>query len=65
MATLSGTVNRERVVLVHMDDHIPVFDIEPDENGDWSAQVPAGEPFLAIYLSETCQPEIHGPYWGA
>ena len=62
MATLSGNVNRDRVVVVHQRNHIPVFDVTPDANGDWSADVPAGEPFMVIYINEPCQPEIHGPY---
>lgn len=65
MATLSGTVNRERVVIMHMDNHVPTFEVEPDENGDWSVEVPAGEPFLALYLSDSCDPVMHGPYWGS
>ena len=62
MATLSGNVNRGRVLVVHQRNHIPVFDVTPDANGDWSADVPAGEPFMVIYINEPCQPEIHGPY---
>ena len=65
MATLSGNVNRGRVVVVHQQNHIPVFDVTPDANGDWSADVPAGEPFMVIYIDPAgdCAPEIHGPYF--
>ena len=64
MATIAGNVNRPRVVVVHKDSHLPVFEATPDENGDWSVEVPEGEPFMVLYLGEGCQPEIHGPYWG-
>jgi len=63
--TISGNVNRTRVILVHKDSHAPVFETAPDpETGDWSISgVPLEEPFMAIYLNDGCQPEIHGPYW--
>jgi len=64
--TLSGNVNRERVIAVHKDNHLPVFETVPDpETGAWSISgVPLGQPFLLIYIQSDCQPEIHGPYWG-
>jgi hypothetical protein len=64
--TISGRVNRERVILVHKDLHLPVFEAAPDpETGDWSVSgVPLDAPMLAIYIGGACQPEMHGPYWG-
>ena len=35
--------------------------IEPDINGDWSADVPSGTYYLG-YLAEGCEPVFHGPY---
>lgn len=63
--TISGTVNRERVILVHRDTHAPVFETAPDPiSGAWSVSgVPLDAPMMAIYISDGCQPEIHGPYW--
>jgi hypothetical protein len=63
--TISGTVNRERVILVHKDAHAPVFETTPDPvTGAWSIEgVPLETPMMAIYLKDECQPEIHGPYW--
>jgi hypothetical protein len=63
---ISGTVNRTRVILVHKDLHLPVFETTPDPaTGVWSISgVPLDEPFMAIYLKDGCQPEMHGPYWG-
>lgn len=65
--TISGTVNRERVILVHKELHQPVFEATPDPaTGAWSiADVPLEQPFMAIYLKGGCQPEMHGPYWSA
>jgi hypothetical protein len=65
MATLSGNVNRARVIVFHQHDHLPVSDVQPDINGDWSATVPDDEPMMVIYITENCRPVIHGPYWGA
>lgn len=59
---LTGTTNRDRVLLVHYRDHIPVFDLTPDAHGFWSADVPLAQPFMAIYMQDGCQPEMHGPY---
>jgi hypothetical protein len=66
MGTISGTVNRDRVILVHKDLHLPVFETAPDPvTDDWSiSDVPMDTPFMAIYLKDGCQPEMHGPYWG-
>ena len=46
--TISGTVNRDRVILVHKDLHLPVFETTPDPvTGDWSiSSVPLNQPFL-------------------
>ena len=65
MGTISGTVNRERVILVHKDLHLPVFEATPDPvTGDWSiTDVPLETPMMAIYIKDDCQPEMHGPYW--
>jgi hypothetical protein len=65
MGTISGTVNRDRVILVHKDLHLPVFETTPDPvTGDWSIEgVPLDAPMMAIYLKDGCQPEMHGPYW--
>ena len=65
MGTISGNVNRERVILVHKDLHLPVFEATPDPvTGDWSIEgVPLETPMMAIYLKDDCQPEMHGPYW--
>ena len=65
MGVISGNVNRERVILVHKDLHIPVFETTPDPvTGDWSIEgVPLDMPMMAIYLKDDCQPEMHGPYW--
>lgn len=62
---LAGNTTFGRVVLVHQQYHLPVFDITPDANGDWSATVPPEQPFLVIYIDpdEVCAPEIHGPYY--
>lgn len=64
--TISGQVNRERVILVQKDLHLPVFETATDpETGDWSISgVPLNEPFMTIYLKTGCEPVIHGPYWG-
>ena len=50
--TLSGTVNRDRVILVHKDLHLPVFETVPDPvTGDWSISgVPLDMPVMAIYI---------------
>lgn len=64
MATISGNCNRERVIVIHQDDHVPVVEATPDANGDWSAEVPAGAPMMVIYIQAGCQPEMHGPYYG-
>lgn len=65
--TISGSVNRERVILVHRDAHQPIFEAVPDPaTGDWSISgVPLEQPFLTIYLQAGCQPEMHGPYWAS
>jgi hypothetical protein len=65
MGTISGTVNRDRVILVHKDLHLPVFETAPDPvTGDWSIEgIPLDAPMMAIYLKDGCQPEMHGPYW--
>jgi hypothetical protein len=65
VGTISGTVNRDRVILVHKDLHMPVFETTPDPvTGVWSiSDVPLGTPFMAIYIKDGCQPEMHGPYW--
>jgi hypothetical protein len=62
---ISGSVNRDRVLLVHKDLHLPVFETAPDPvTGDWAISgVPLDEPFMVIYITEGCQPEMHGPYW--
>ena len=64
MSTISGNVNADRVILVHRDTHVPVYETAPDAAGDWSVVVPDGEPFMAIYIKTECPPEMHGPYWG-
>jgi hypothetical protein len=65
MGTLSGSVNRDRVILVHQYLHLPVFETTPDPvTGEWSiSDVPDNEPFLVAYIKSGCQPEFHGPYW--
>lgn len=67
MGTISGQVNRSRVILVHKDNHLPVFETTPNpQTGQWSiSNVPDNQPFLVIYIQEGCQPEIHGPYWAS
>lgn len=61
---VSGNVNRSRVILVHRDNHLPVLQTMVDtDTGDWKIEnVPFGEPFMIIYLSDTddCAPVIEG-----
>ena len=61
---LTGNTTFGRVLVVHQRNHIPVFDVTPDANGDWSADVPAEQPFMVIYIDPTgdCAPVMHGPY---
>lgn len=63
--TITGVVNRSRVLLVHRDNHLPIFEAAPDPiTGEWSLSgVPLDAPMMAIYIVDGCQPEIHGPYW--
>ena len=67
MGTISGNVNRARVILVHQTEHLPIFETTPDPvTGAWSIEdVPMDAPMMAIYLHDGCQPEMHGPYWAS
>lgn len=62
---LTGNTHFERVIVVHKDNHTPVFNLTTDALGDWSANIPAGQPFMVIYIDPAghCAPLMHGPYF--
>lgn len=59
--TVSGNGAGDYVAVIDATTKELVKLAEPDTNGDWSADVPAGE-YYALYFGDGCQPICHGPY---